>query len=204
MPKRLSRLPLPPYFPWAHQMLRSSHEAIASFWIDGHSISSISERYMKKYLAFAFAALLGGVSLPAAAQECEVTVEGNDAMQFDVNEITVDKTCKEFTVHLKHVGKMPEMAMGHNWVLTTVADMQPVAQEGSKAGLENEYVKPDDERVIAYTEIIGGGETTEVTFDVSKLSADENYTFFCSFPGHWAVMKGELRLAGATSTGVRK
>lgn len=159
---------------------------------------------MPRSLPYIFAAFLSGAALPAMAQECEVTVEGNDAMQFDVNEIVVDKTCKEFTVHLKHVGKLPEAAMGHNWVLTTVADMQPVAQEGTAAGPQNEYVKKDDERVIAYTEVIGGGETTEVTFDVSKLSEDENYTFFCSFPGHWAVMKGELRLGDKTSTGVRR
>jgi len=131
---------------------------------------------------------------PAWAQQCEQTVQGNDAMQFDVKEMQVDKSCKEFTVKLEHTGKLPRNAMGHNWVLTREADFQAAATEGSAAGLDNEYVKPDDPRVIAHTKVIGGGETDSVTFDVAKLEAGQNYTFFCSFPGHWSVMKGTLRL----------
>jgi len=33
-----------------------------------------------------------------------------------------------------------------------------------------------------------------VTFDVSKLKADEKYSFFCSFPGHISMMKGAVVL----------
>lgn len=132
---------------------------------------------------------------PAFAAQCDVTVESNDAMQFNVKEITVDKSCTEFTVNLKHVGKLPKAAMGHNWVLTKTADMNAAATEGVAAGLANDYVKPDDARVIAHTKMIGGGEATSVTFDVSKLAAGENYTYFCSFPGHWAIMKGTLKLS---------
>ena len=43
-------------------------------------------------------------------------------------------------------------------------------------------------------EMIGGGESTSVTFDVSKLAAGEDYSFFCSFPGHYSLMKGSLTL----------
>ena len=42
------------------------------------------------------------------------------------------------------------------------------------------------------TDVIGGGEETAVTFDVKALAAGEDYTFFCSFPGHIGVMKGTL------------
>jgi len=142
----------------------------------------------------AFAALLSAAALPAMAAQCEATIEGNDAMQFDVKEMTVDKSCEEFTVHLKHVGKLPVAAMGHNWVLTTTADMQAAATDGMAAGAANGYLKPNDERIIAHTDMIGGGEESSVTFDVSKLNEGEEYTYFCSFPGHWAVMKGTLKL----------
>ena len=77
--------------------------------------------------------------------------------------------------------------MGHNWVLTKKADFQSVAQAGASAGMENDYVPPDDDRVIAATEIIGGGESTSVTFSIADLNPDEPYQFFCSFPGHWAT-----------------
>ncbi|CAB3853174.1 azurin [Achromobacter anxifer] len=139
---------------------------------------------------------LSAASLPAFAAQCEVTIESNDAMQYNMSEMVVDKSCKQFTVHLKHVGKLPKTAMGHNWVLTKDADKTAVATEGMSAGPAQDYVKAGDARVIAHTKVIGGGESDSVTFDVSKLAAGEAYAYFCSFPGHWAVMKGTLKLGG--------
>src|SRR3546814_5584387 len=57
------------------------------------------------------AVLLSAASLPVLAAQCETTVESNDAMQFNTKEIVVDASCKQFTVHLKHVGKMAKAAM---------------------------------------------------------------------------------------------
>lgn len=144
----------------------------------------------------AAAALFSAFALPAAAsaQQCEVTINSNDAMQWDVKEIAVDKSCQQFKVVLKHVGKLPAAAMGHNWVLTRTADMQAVATEGMKAGLPKNYINDADPRVLAHTKVIGGGEQTEVSFDVSKLQAGQDYSYFCSFPGHSAIMKGVLKL----------
>ncbi len=142
----------------------------------------------------AFASLLAFAAPAAFAATCSVDIEGNDAMQFNVTEISVSKTCKDFTVNLTHPGTLAKNIMGHNWVLTTTADFQPAATDGMGAGLENEYVKKDDARVIAHTKVIGAGEKTSVTFPVSKLKAGEAYTFFCSFPGHWSMMKGTLKL----------
>ncbi|MGE6449277.1 plastocyanin/azurin family copper-binding protein [Pseudoalteromonas tetraodonis] len=48
--------------------------------------------------------------------------------------------------------------------------------------------------MIGATDIIGGGKTTEVTFKTSGLTAGTDYTFFCSFPGHYAMMKGTFTL----------
>lgn len=143
-----------------------------------------------------FAALLSAMSLPALAAQCDVTVDSNDAMQFSTKEIVVDKSCKEFTVNLKHSGQLPKAAMGHNIVITKEADKQGVATDGMTAGLDKDYVKEGDDRVIAHTKVIGGGESTSVTFDASKLSASDNYVFFCSFPGHWAIMTGTVKLSG--------
>ncbi len=84
--------------------------------------------------------------------------------------------------------------MGHNWVLAKDADVKALAGDSAKAGPAKDYLNDGDPRIIAHTKLVGGGESDSVTFDVSKLSADEKYTFFCSFPGHWAVMKGELKL----------
>ena len=140
------------------------------------------------------ATVLALASAPVLAAECSVDIAGNDQMQFDKKEITVSKSCKQFTVNLKHHGTLAKNVMGHNWVLTKQADMQGAVNDGMAAGLDNNYVKKDDARVIAHTKVIGGGETDSVTFDVSKLAAGQDYAYFCSFPGHFALMKGVLKL----------
>jgi azurin len=104
----------------------------------------------------------------------------------------VPASCKNFTVTLKHIGKAPKAAMGHDWVLTHAADMQAVALEGMAAGPSNDYLKADDPKIIAHTKMVGGGETTSVTFPVSKLKAGEQYMYFCTFPAHDQLMKGTL------------
>lgn len=146
---------------------------------------------MRNTAAMLLTALLTG---PVLAATCDVEIEGNDAMQFNKNSIAVPTSCKQFTVKLKHVGKLPKAAMGHNWVLTKAADAQGVATDGIPAGLDKAYVKAGDTRVIAHTKVIGGGESDAVSFDVAKLKAGESYAWFCSFPGHSAIMKGTLTL----------
>lgn len=139
-------------------------------------------------------ALLFASNAVLAAENCSVELEGNDAMQFNLEEIAVSKSCTEFTINLKHTGQLAENVMGHNVVIVKTDDMNAVNTDGMRAGLENNYVKPNDERVIAHSEIIGGGESTSVTFDASKLSETESYTFFCSFPGHATLMNGRLKI----------
>lgn len=78
---------------------------------------------MKKILMTLALCAAGALSAPAMAAGCEAVVESNDAMQFNVKSIDVPKSCKKFSVTLKHVGKMPKTAMGHNLVVTTAADM---------------------------------------------------------------------------------
>ncbi|WP_225783985.1 azurin [Xenophilus sp. Marseille-Q4582] len=150
-------------------------------------------RLLAATAAFALATPFQAASA-ASPPDCKVQIEGNDAMQFNRKEIVVPKSCQRFTVELRHAGKLPKQAMGHNWVLSKTTDAANVARDGIPAGLDKQYVKPGDARVIAFTRVLGPGETDATTFDVSKLSAGESYTFFCSFPGHSAVMKGVLRL----------
>ncbi|HMN35484.1 MAG TPA: azurin [Chiayiivirga sp.] len=142
----------------------------------------------------AIAALL--LSTQLQAKTCELSIDSTDQMTFSAKELSVGADCTEVKLTLHHVGKLAKNVMGHNWVLTKTADYQPVAQDGMKAGLDADYLKADDDRIIAHTALIGGGETTSVTFPVSKLEKGGDYTFFCSFPGHWAVMHGKLVFGG--------
>jgi len=142
---------------------------------------------MKKILAILALTLTN----QAFASECELNIGATDAMQFTAKDMSVPASCKEVTLTLKHEGKLPVNVMGHNWVLTKSADVTPVANAGMAAGAGNNYVPAGDNRVIAFTKVIGGGESTSVTFATDGL-AGQDLTFFCSFPGHWAIMKGKF------------
>ena len=143
---------------------------------------------------FIFPVLLALASASAMADDCAVTISGSDAIQFDKKEIVINKGCKKFTVTLNHTGTLAKASMGHNWVLTKPEDMPGVASDGMAAGLDKNYIKPGDTRVIASSKIIGGGESTSVEVPVGKLAKGTSYSFFCSFPGHYALMKGSLTL----------
>lgn len=128
---------------------------------------------------------------PGFAQECSLTIEGNDQIQFSTKEMRVSSSCEEVTITLVHTGQLAANVMGHNWILTKTEDYMPVAQAGQAAGPPN-YVPANDERVIAATEVIGGGEEVSVTFDLSGLEPGGDYTYFCSFPGHFVLMNGKF------------
>jgi azurin len=110
----------------------------------------------------------------ANAQGCDVVIEGNDQIQFVQSELRVSSSCSEVTVTLMHIGSLAANIMGHNWVLAATGDYQ------------------SDARVIAATSVVGGGEQTSVTFDISGLEAGGDYTYFCSFPGHFVLMNGKF------------
>ncbi|KAA3639244.1 MAG: azurin [Proteobacteria bacterium] len=147
---------------------------------------------MKKLITLTIFLLSLGLVSAVNAKTCELEIDSNDQMQFDKKEMTIAADCTEVKLTLTHSGTMAANVMGHNWVLTQTNDMQAVATAGMSTGLENDYVPEDLTDVIAYTKIIGGGESTSITFDVTELSKDVNYSFFCSFPGHWGVMKGKF------------
>jgi len=148
---------------------------------------------MKKIHLIALAAagvLMSGAAM--AADQCSVEITGNDQMKYNLDSITVPASCKDFTVNLKHVGKVAKASMGHNWVLTTPADKQAVVTEALKAGPSKDYIPDDAAKILAHTKLIGGGESTSVTFPVSKLKAGQDYVFFCTFPAHATLMHGTL------------
>lgn len=128
----------------------------------------------------------------AFARTCDLSIGSNDAMRFDRNELRVAADCTQVRLTLRHTGRQMAAAMGHNWVLTRTADYRTVAIAGGRANLASSYLPAGDKRVIAHTKVIGGGETTSITFPTAGLTRGGDYTFFCSFPGHWNVMRGKL------------
>lgn len=128
----------------------------------------------------------------AAASNCTITLNGDDRMQFDQKEVTVSASCKTITIELAHTGQLPAAAMGHNVVVAATSDVQAINAAGARAGAASGYLDKSDARVLGATDMIGGGASTRATFPGSKLRAGGDYSFFCSFPGHAALMKGKL------------
>ena len=142
------------------------------------------------------AATEAGGDAPATAGSCDVTIEGNDRIQFNLDTINIPASCSDFTITLNHVGQLPVAAMGHNVVVVATSDFAGVAADGLAAGADANYVPAGDDRVIANTDMVGGGQSTSVTFSTSSLEQGGDYTFFCSFPGHSALMRGSVNFGG--------
>lgn len=126
------------------------------------------------------AAPSGGVTLE---------IEANDQMQFNLTELKA-YAGQEITLVLKNVGKMGKTVMGHNVIILKAGT--DVAEYAKKAMLarETDYLPASEsESVIASTKLTGGGETDTITFTIPEKGT---YDFICSFPGHYALMKGKL------------
>jgi azurin len=144
------------------------------------------------------------ISPVAMADVCQLNINATDMMRFEQQTLQVDPQCTEVEVTLHNTGKLPVSAMGHDWVLTKTADVAAVANAGMGAGLANNYQKPGDTRIVAATKIIGGGESSSVRFATGQLQSGTSYSYFCSAPGHYSLMKGRFVYNGANSPAVAK
>ena len=122
----------------------------------------------------------------------KITITGNDTMQFDVKEFTVQAGAKvELT--FKNIGKLPKLAMGHNLVILKEG-VSPLkfGQKimGMGASPTNPLPKESLVEVIAATKLLGPGESEKLSFTAPKQEG--LYQFLCSFPGHYAIMRGVM------------
>ena len=80
----------------------------------------------------------------------------------------------------------------HNWVLVEAGTTNIVARSGALWPL-NDWIPPDDPRVIASTQLLLPGETGQVVFTSPEAGV---YQFVCTFPGHNLTMFGAFVVAG--------
>jgi azurin len=148
---------------------------------------------MRRFSLLCAIICLFGVSVPALATD--IVIEGNDAMQFNLKEFKV-KAGEKVKLTLKHVGQLPEAAMGHNVVILQKGiDAMPwglqVPAKGGNA--ENGYIPTDPaakKQIIVHTEMLGGGEETTIEFTAPTEKGA--YPFLCTFPGHVGLMRGNM------------
>jgi azurin len=128
----------------------------------------------------------------AHADPCKLTIESNDRMQFSARELAVPPDCSQIELTLQNVGQLPARVMGHDWVLARESDMPAIVNAALAAGPAHGFVPENDSRVIAATHLVGGGESTTVHFSTAALVPGGRYSFFCTSPGHSAMMRGRF------------
>jgi azurin len=138
----------------------------------------------------ALLACLSILALPSAqAKEVEFTVKGNDQMQFDLKtlEAAAGDTIK---LTFENVGKLPKQAMGHNLVvLKKGADVAAFAMAAMTAAATEYFPEAKKDDALAHTKLLGPGEKDTITFTIAEAG---EYTYICTFPGHYVLMKGVL------------
>jgi len=121
------------------------------------------------------------------SNEIEIKLSSTDNMLFDKNIIYVNSRQKVILT-LEHTGKMDKKIMGHNFVLLKKdVDVVSFATKAMVAR-DSEYI-PEGNETIAYTKLIGGGESDTIVFEAPEKGS---YTYICSFPGHYGMMRGIL------------
>lgn len=141
-------------------------------------------------------------TIPAAMQAFSddgdvavIAIEADDLMRFSTNQFSV-RPGQMVRLTLTHIGSLPAQAMGHNVVILKAGD--DALDFGTDVGVhggsaDNNFV-PNElrDRVVAFTKMIGGGESATVEFQAPSEPGE--HPFLCSFPGHFVQMTGVMRV----------
>lgn len=124
---------------------------------------------------------------PAAANR--VTVElstRGDQMYFDQEKLEVPAG-SQVTLRFKNAASPTGMV--HNAVIVKPGTADAVGRDAIASNNPATWLKPNDDRVIAATKLIKGGDVSEVTFDAPPPGS---YPIICTFPGHHTLMHATL------------
>jgi len=86
--------------------------------------------------------------------------------------------------------------MAHNVVIVKSGSLEKVGQAADKMavaddGYERNFV-PDMPEVLFATPLVPAGKTYQLNFTAPSSAGD--YPFICTFPGHWRMMKGVIKV----------
>ncbi|MDB4180937.1 azurin [Flavobacteriaceae bacterium] len=117
-----------------------------------------------------------------------ILITSNDVMKFNVKKMTV-KAGQKIKLTLEHTGTLDKKIMGHNVVILKKGVNLSAFASVAAAANGNDYIPVGTADVIAHTKMIGGGESTTIEFTAPEAGI---YDFICSFPAHFALMKGKF------------
>jgi azurin len=135
------------------------------------------------------------VKTTATAANASETVTINlrvveNVMQYDKKLLTV-KAGQKVVINLMNPDNMQ-----HNLVIVQKGMMQKVGAAADAIardpnGAEKSYV-PQIPEVLHATKLVNSGE--EVTLQFTAPTQPGDYPFVCTFPGHWRIMNGVLKV----------
>ena len=123
----------------------------------------------------------------------KVIIESNDLMKFNKSSIKLSKGVT-YDFVLKNVGKLPKAAMGHNLIILDQGNdaiafgAKLITDYGATATNDWKPVKAG-KKVLAQTKMLGPNESDTIKVKFDKKGT---YHFVCSFPGHFAQMRGVI------------
>lgn len=147
---------------------------------------------MKK-TALRLFAVFAIITIPAISSAKQLEISGDDTMRFNLAEME-KPAGEETTLVFTNKGTLPKAAMGHNFVLLKPGTDLAAFGNAAVAAAANEYIPTDPAlaaQVVAHTKVLGPGESDSISFTITEPG---EYPYICSFPGHWAIMKGVLHV----------
>lgn len=106
---------------------------------------------------------------------------------YEPKEITVPVNS---TVEISLINESTAEGMSHNIVFIQMGTGAEIASEGLVSGEEKNYI-PENENVIAGSEIALPGQTVKLTFTAPQAGS---YHYICTYPGHYPQMIGRMNV----------
>ncbi|MFN0075159.1 MAG: LamG-like jellyroll fold domain-containing protein [Prosthecobacter sp.] len=120
----------------------------------------------------------------------ELIIEAALGLQFVQKQLQA-KAGEKLSIVFKNPDVVP-----HNWLLAKPGSLQKLGDKcnlmiADPQGLAKHYV-PDSDDVIAYTDMTNPQSNFTIHITAPKDKGD--YPYLCTFPGHWMVMNGVLKV----------
>ena len=138
-----------------------------------------------------------GISLAsaqdAATIELKPSPNATSPLAYDKTEITA-KAGEKIKVTLNNSGGI--LPQPHNFLLLKPGTLDKVgalanAMLTDPKAMEKSYI-PESPDIVAHTKLVQPGTSDTVEFTVPAEPGD--YPFACTFPGHWLLMRGIMKV----------
>lgn len=155
---------------------------------------SIGELFVDTYLNKTEPTESTTPSTGGPATAIKISVIKNE-MKYDLKTFTV-----EAGKPVEIVFENPDF-MQHNLIITQPGALETVGKAADKLasnpkGAEMQYV-PDIPEVLFSTKLVNPQQTVKLNFIAPEKEGD--YPFVCTFPGHWSLMNGTMKVVSSKS-----